>query len=190
MAIFQIALNTATGITAALATANIPLAITIGAIGIAEEALAASQKIPQFRTGTMNAPGGLAIVDEDRPEVQTDSQDRVKSWGSEKGANYRHLKPGDKIYKSRDMFFERMVKKHAAAPFGDFTKTMTAAPQFVGLSAGEMDEIMGRHLAEHFSKIQVNKTVIDKNGFSHYIQKNAQKTIIGNARAAGKGFSV
>jgi len=63
-ALFNIAINTAQGITAALTSTppNVPLSIIIGAIGVAQAALVAGREIPQYRTGTDNHKGGLAIV--------------------------------------------------------------------------------------------------------------------------------
>lgn len=63
-ALFNIAINTAQGITAALTSTppNVPLSIIIGAIGLAQAALVAGREIPQYKMGTDNHKGGLAIV--------------------------------------------------------------------------------------------------------------------------------
>lgn len=63
-ALFNIAINTAQGITAALTSTppNVPLSIIIGAIGVAQAALVAGREIPQYKMGTDNHKGGLAIV--------------------------------------------------------------------------------------------------------------------------------
>lgn len=101
-ALIQIAVNTAVGVTKALATTPPPgsfvLAGIITAMGALQAGLVASQPLPQFEKGTDNAPQGWAIVDEAGPELHTDKSGRVKSTGSSKGANLRYLEKGDKIF--------------------------------------------------------------------------------------------
>ncbi len=100
LAMFNIAINTAQGITSALAMLppNIPLAVTIGVIGAAQLAMTASQPIPQFYKGTQNAPDGLAWTDERGAELHTDKNGKIKDLGSDKGARLKKLSKGDKIY--------------------------------------------------------------------------------------------
>lgn len=100
LAMFNIAINTAQGITSALAMLppNIPLAVTIGVIGAAQLAMTASQPIPQFAIGTQNAPEGLAWTDEKGAELHTDKNGKIKDLGSNKGARLKKLSKGDKIY--------------------------------------------------------------------------------------------
>jgi TP901 family phage tail tape measure protein len=50
-----------------------------------------------FATGTDYAPEGVAVVDEKGAEIHLDKQGNIKSLGSDKGANFRHLERGDKI---------------------------------------------------------------------------------------------
>lgn len=100
LAMFNIAINTAQGITSALAMLppNIPLAVTIGVIGAAQLAMTASQPIPQFAIGTQNAPEGMAWTDEKGAELHTDKNGKIKDLGSNKGARLKKLSKGDKIY--------------------------------------------------------------------------------------------
>ena len=98
MAIFNSIINTAQGVTSALAMANIPLAIAIGVIGAVQTAMIASQQIPQFWKGTDDAPEGWAWTQEKGREIITDKQGRVKSTGSDKGAQLTYLNKGDKVY--------------------------------------------------------------------------------------------
>lgn len=65
----QSVINTAQGITAALATTNIPLAILVGILGAAQIAAIASQPIPEFAKGVKNFEGGPAIVGEEGTEL-------------------------------------------------------------------------------------------------------------------------
>jgi tape measure domain-containing protein len=110
-AIFNIAIDTAQALVAQLAATPLPfgtgfLAI-IAALGAAQIAAVSSQKIPQYWKGTDNAQGGLAWTQEKGREIITDSQGRVKSLGSDKGAELTMLSKGDKVFtaeKSAMMF--------------------------------------------------------------------------------------
>jgi len=68
-AIFKAVINIAQGVTSALATANIPLSIIIGAIGAAQIAAIASRPLPAYKMGTANHPGGDAIVGDGGSEL-------------------------------------------------------------------------------------------------------------------------
>ena len=110
-AIFNIAIDTAQAIVATLAKtpppAGLPFAAIVAALGAAQIAMVASQKIPQYWKGTDNAEGGLAWTQERGREIITDSQGRVKSLGSDKGAELTMLSKGDKVFtaeKSAMMF--------------------------------------------------------------------------------------
>jgi tape measure domain-containing protein len=110
-AIFNIGIDTAQAIIATLAKtpppAGLPLAALVAAIGAIQISMVASQKIPQYWTGTDNAEGGLAWTQERGREIITDSQGRIKSTGSDKGAELTMLSKGDKVFnaeKSAMMF--------------------------------------------------------------------------------------
>lgn len=173
-----------TGISQGLMTA------IIAGIGAAQVAIIASQKIPEFFRGTMNAPEGLALVDEKQPEVHTDRHGRVKSYGNEGGANYRFLNQGDKIYKSREMYFEKefrnVLNNNDILPYTEFMGIPNVVVQDKGVSAGEMDSIIGKH----FSKIQTNVTSLDKNGLRTYVKNQGGKTELLNNRVTFKGYNV
>jgi len=114
---FNIAISTAMAVMAALAMPPIglgpllglPLAIATGAMGAASIAMTLAKPIPKFEKGTMNAPGGYALVDEKVPEVHTDARGNIKSLGGS-APNLRYLERGDKIYKSHDDFFNYGAK--------------------------------------------------------------------------------
>jgi hypothetical protein len=110
-AIFNIAIDTAQAIMAAVAasplTGGLPFSAIAAAIGAVQIAMVSSQKIPQYFKGTDNAEGGLAWTQEKGREIITDSQGRVKSTGSDKGAELTMLAKGDKVFtaeKSAMMF--------------------------------------------------------------------------------------
>jgi hypothetical protein len=72
LAAVEIAINTARGVGAALAygpPVGIVLAAVIAAIGAIQIAAVLSKPIPAFAEGTDSAPGGLALVGEEGPEI-------------------------------------------------------------------------------------------------------------------------
>ena len=88
-AIFNIALNTARGITAALTSIppNVPLSIAIGAIGAVQAAAVASRPLPAFEKGGI-APGGPIITSEKGEEMAITPEGRLIMTGN-KGAEVR-----------------------------------------------------------------------------------------------------
>jgi tape measure domain-containing protein len=99
MAMFNIVTDTAQAVIASfIRDPTGVLAILIGAIGAAQLALVASQPIPQFWQGTDNAPEGLAWTQEKGREIITDKSGKIKSLGSDKGAQLTMLDKGDKVF--------------------------------------------------------------------------------------------
>lgn len=168
-AIFNILINTAQGIVSALASTppNVPLSIAIGAIGAVQAGIVASQQIPEFWKGTDNAPRGWALVDEKRPEVHTDSKGNIKSFGSEKGANFRYLNRGDKIYKSREEYFNRelhnILKDNGISFHNEMAKSgiLSNIPSIEkGITAQELESVIRRTQPknEPSSQFRIKKT--------------------------------
>lgn len=77
--------------------AKIAAGIALG-FGALQAAFVASQPLPKFSTGTMNAPEGLAYTDEKGAELHTDKKGNIKDFGSSKGTRIKYLEEGDKIY--------------------------------------------------------------------------------------------
>lgn len=180
LAIFNAIVNTAQAVVAALP--NIALSVIAGVIGAAQIALIASQPVPEFWKGTMNAPEGLALVDEKRPEVHTDKNGNVKSFGSEKGANKRWLNKGDKIFRSREEYFnnqlKNMLSSNGISMHSEMAKTSLGNviinnPQ--GITKSDLLEVMKASQPKNqtSSNITVSKTgVSDFIGESIARQKN------------------
>ena len=110
-AIMNIAIDTAQAIIGLWVNpgfpAAIPLSVAVGALGAAQIAMVSAQQIPEYWKGTDNAEGGLAWTQERGREIITDSQGRIKSTGSDKGAELTMLSKGDKVFtaeKSAMMF--------------------------------------------------------------------------------------
>ena len=122
--IFNILMNTAQGVTAALASVppNPILAGIVGALGLAQLAMASSVKIPQYYKGRNNGGAELAITDERGAELHTDKQGNIKDWGSNKGARYKWLDEGDVIYTANETLkFQKAFSDSVSTPKPKFT---------------------------------------------------------------------
>lgn len=93
IAVFNIILNTAVGITKALAEANIPLAIVVGALGAVELATALATPVPKYATGREGGKGEWALTDEKGPELYIRKSGEM-FLGSNKGPNLKYIEPG------------------------------------------------------------------------------------------------
>ena len=114
-AIFNIAIDTAQAVVATLAKtpppAGLPLAALVAILGGIQIALVNSQEVPQFYKGTDNAPEGIAWTQEKGREIIADKSGKIKSYGSDKGAQLTYLNKGDKVFtaeKSAMMFNENL----------------------------------------------------------------------------------
>ena len=137
--------------------------VFLGAMGAAQIALVASQKMPQFWKGTSNAPEGFAIVDELRPEVHTDKQGNIKSLGSSKGANVRYLEKGDKIYKSHTDYINEELAKNGINPMGSFFN-FSMPKEIKGNDFNEVKQEISK-LAQVIKNKEAVSINIDESGF-------------------------
>ena len=55
-----------------------------------------------FKTGTDNAPEGLAWTQEEGAEIITDKFGNIKTLGTDKGPMLTNLKAGDKVYNAKE----------------------------------------------------------------------------------------
>ena len=105
-ALFNIAVDTAQAIIATLARtplpAGLPLVIATGALGALQAGIVASQQMPAFWKGTDNAPEGMAWTQEKGREIITDKSGKIKSMGSDKGAQMTYLSKGDKVFNASE----------------------------------------------------------------------------------------
>jgi TP901 family phage tail tape measure protein len=98
-ALFEIALNTAIGISAAIRDGitgifGVPI---IAALGAAQAAAVLAAPLPEFYKGTDNAPEGYAKVDERGQELIYRRKRREFELGSNKGERVTYLDKGDKV---------------------------------------------------------------------------------------------
>lgn len=182
-AIFNIAIDTAQAIMATVGKtgfAGLPLALILGALGAAQIALVASQKIPQYFDGTDNHTGGLMLVNDG---AGANFQEKViLPNGKEiipEGRNVLMNAPkGTKVLTHEQQIME-MLNERGISMSAKYSQNN-------GMTANEMDGIMSKH----FAKIQTNNTTIDRNGFSSWIGSNGNKTIQNNNRVSRTGFKV
>jgi hypothetical protein len=186
-AMVNIAIDTAQAVIGAIAqsplTLGMPWAAIIAGMGVAQLAVVAAQKVPQYFDGTDNHPGGLALINDG------------------KGANYKEtvVTPDGKVrqFSGRDVLIDApagtqvfthdqwnnelntMMKEKGISMSNSFQSKS-------GLSYAEMDSI----IAKHFSKITTQSTVIDRNGFNTFVSNGSSKTIRNQSRYSGTGFSV
>jgi len=182
-AIFNIAIDTAQAIVGLWAKpgfpAAIPLAIAVGALGAAQIAMVASQKIPQYFDGTDNHIGGMMLVNDGGG---SNFQEKViLPNGKEimpEGRNVLMNAPkGTKVLTHEQQIMQMLNERGIS---------MSKSYQSNGMTAQEMDSVMSKH----FAKIQTNTTNIDKRGFSQWSERNGNRTIQNNNRVSRTGFKI
>ena len=194
LAMFNIAINTAQGITSALAMLppNIPLAVTIGVIGAAQLALTASQPIPQFAIGTQNAPEGMAWTDEKGAELHTDKNGKIKDLGSNKGARLKKIEKGDKIYTASQT--KKILDLYSFNKEYDnimLTNGIAPAPQ-VGQTIVDLEPLRNELIS--LKSVIANKSEVtimnNESGTRYYERVNGQRRELVNSVLTMKSRSV
>ena len=183
-AIFNIAIDTAQAIIATLAKTpppeGLPLAFVMGALGAAQIALVASQKIPQYFDGTDNHIGGMMLVNDG---AGANYQEKViLPNGKEimpEGRNVLMNAPKGTKVLTHEQQIMQMLNERGISMSAKYSQNN-------GMTANEMDGIMSKH----FAKIQTNTTTIDKRGFSQWTERNGNRTIQNNNRVSRTGFNV
>lgn len=157
--IFNILMNTAQGVTAALATVppNPVLAGIIGALGAAQLAMASSVQLPQYYKGRKGGKRELAWTDERGAEIHVDKSGRIKDFGSNRGARLKMLDEGDSIYTAEES-----------------TKILSRM-RSVGSDKGNAPVIIEKQVATETTEIN-----IDKNGIFATIRKGSQNAQLVN----------
>ena len=186
-AIFNILINTAQGIVAALASVppNVPLSIAIGAIGAIQAGIVSSQQIPEFYKGTDNAPEGWAWTQERGREIITDKNDRVKDTGSDSGRKLTYLKSGDKVknaMQSKEIFeanMNRVLMNSGIMPVA--AEIINNREQSAGIDYDKLAQTIsnGFKSAPQPTTYALN---VDERGINTAIINGATKTISMNAK--------
>ena len=189
MAAFNIAIDTAQAIVSIWA--QVPkydfgvsaglLSALVGALGVAQIAMVQSQPMPQFFKGTDNAPEGMAWTQEKGREIITDKYGKIKSTGSDKGAQLTYLSKGDKVFtaeKSALMFNENLNSIL-------INNGISGAKVEVNAS-GISDEQINKIVSSINNKKEYHQT-FDRNGINNYISDgHTKKQILNNQVTFGR----
>ena len=187
VAIVNIAIDTAQAAMASWKNTGFPwaaaAAIAMGAIQIG---IVASQKMPEYFKGTDNAEAGLAWTQERGAEIVLDKHNRVKTFGSDGGAQLTMLDKGDKV-KTADQTKKLMFDAGLNSILSD-NGIKEAKIEIInkGLTVSEMREVMMETLGVRSTQ-NIN---FDKNGFSTYISKNGNITRRNEDRGSGIGITL
>jgi len=187
IALFNAIINTAQGITAALAEGSYALAIVIAALGAVQIALIASQPLPEFAKGTKNAPEGLAWTQEKGAELITDKDGRVKTTGSDGGAKLTKLSKGDKVYTALET---RKIMAFDSELNGLMHSNGISSPKAQQQSMDFDYDRIGKEMRGAVKDLPILNLNIDKDGFSVSQQRGLAKTNYINNRIAVRGKSV
>ncbi len=172
-AIMNAIINTAQAVVSMLAVGpwGIPLSVFAGAMGAVQIATIASTPIPEFWTGTDNAPQGLAWTQEKGAEVITDKKGNVKTMGNNKGAQLTWLESGDKVYKSRQDYFNRELNGMLASNNIESTTSDR-------IDYDRLDSIMSNNKSKVFADVN-----IDENGFNFRMSNRNNRQLNKNRNA-------
>ena len=187
MAMANIAIDTAQAIMAVIAKSGQPwMSVVVGALGAVQLAMVASQKPPEYWKGTDNAEAGLAFTQERGAEIILDKHKRVKSFGSDGGAQLTMMEKGDKVKTASET--KRIMFDAGLNSILSNNGIKEAKIEIVnkGLTVDEMDMVIGKH----FANIQTNHTSFDQRGIQQWSEKNGNRTIRNANRGSGIGFKV
>jgi hypothetical protein len=186
-AIFNIAIDTAQAIMQIWGHSPDPTGVSqglmtgiISALGAAQIAMVATQKIPQYFDGTDSHSGGLMLVNDG---AGANFQEKIiLPNGKEimpEGRNVLMNAPkGTKVLTHEQQIME-MLNERGISMSRNYQSNG-------GMTAEEMDSVMGKH----FAKIQINQTTYDRKGFSSWIGSNGNRTKENANRVSRTGFKV
>lgn len=174
MAMIQATINIAQGITSALAQAppySFILAALVGVLGAVQLAKISSTPLPQFYTGTSNAPEGLALTQERGAEMITDKHGNIKTLGNNKGAQLTYLNKGDKVF-TADETTQKLNELLISSGVSPIVNVSGGS----GMSKEDMREVLNDTLA----KQPKNSITFDENGIKAFTSKENRRTILKN----------
>jgi hypothetical protein len=132
-----------------------------------------------YESGTMNAPGGLSVVDEKGAELITDRRGNIKEIGTGKGARFTTLSPGDRVYTA--------TQTSALLNSFEGAATMSQMPKAGGAGLGFDTAILTRELKE-LQNIVANKSEsnVHWQSFSSGIAEIVQSKQIGGLKITNR----
>jgi hypothetical protein len=178
--IFNAVIGTAQGIMQTIAQNGFPAAIPfialISAIGAAQVAMISSQQIPEFYKGTDNAPEGMAWTQERGAEIITDKSGKVKTLGSNKGAQLTHLNKGDKVFtaqESKSIMFNKEL--NAILSNNGIANASTIVNNSLDLSPLRSDIKSLENVIKNKSELQM---ISDRQGERVYKKEQGKRALI------------
>lgn len=187
-AIFNIAIDTAQAVVATLAKtpppAGLPLAALVATLGGIQIALVNSQEVPQFYKGTDNAPEGVAWTQEKGREIITDKSGKIKSYGSDKGAQLTYLNKGDKVFTAEksSMMFNENLNNLLVNNGIDMPK--------IQINNHAITDAQINRIVDTIANKETANLNIDKSGFNFYVSNGYSIKQRTNNRVTFKGQSV
>lgn len=132
-----------------------------------------------YESGTMNAPGGLSVVDEKGAELITDRRGNIKEIGTGKGARFTTLSPGDRVYTA--------TQTSALLNSFEGAATMSQMPKANGAGPGFDTAILTRELKE-LQNIVANKSEsnVHWQSFSSGIAEIVQSKQVGGRKITNR----
>jgi len=181
-ALFNIAIDTAQGVVAALASTppNIVLSAIIAAIGLGQIAVVSSQKVPQYFKGGTHDGGLMMVNDGGGSNFRETILYPDGKMEQPQGRNVIMDAPkGTKIF-THDQFNEQLYGMMRGNGIN-----MNVAQQTPPFDYNAMDGIMHKYLGN----VQTNQTVLDKRGFTNYIVKSGNRTQLNSNFVSGTGIT-
>ena len=200
--LFNIAINTAQGITAALASVppNIPLSVAIGLIGAAQAAAVAGREIPAFRYGGETKEAGNILVNDAPGMHYKEVVETSNMFMFPKERNTVMKVPKNtKIHKNYGAFMEQLnntlFSNNIAPASGElFGHTMQNIITNGGsITKKELYEVMSTQTEKMVRAYQNTKGLqvnIDKNGFNASVKNGLSRKNVLNNRFQFRGQKV
>lgn len=190
LAIFNAIVDTAQGVVSAIARVdlypyNFVLAGIIGALGAAQIAMISSTPMPAYEKGTMDAKEGLAWTQEKGAEIITDKNGKIKTLGSNKGAQLTKMERGDKVYTASQSALMFNDQLNGILLNNGISSPKVEVVNNSALTDGQVSSIV--------SAIQNKETTslnIDKGGLNVFVRNGHSTKEIMNNRVRGIGKSV
>ncbi|OOG19125.1 hypothetical protein BWD42_04025 [Sphingobacterium sp. CZ-UAM] len=181
-ALFQIAINTAMGITMALAQlgpiAGIIMAAVVGGIGIAQAAMVMSKPLAYW-TGTRNSEEGIADVAERGHEIVKDSRTGKMTYYKDRTRIY--IPKGSQVFNARetDKMLERMkIDRYSAAnremalSVHEYKRNNEVSIMAEAFKSVKIDEAkLADAIGARMSGLPITNWTVDENGFRKRIRK-------------------
>lgn len=199
LAIFNILLNTARGVTAALTSTppNVPLSGIIGALGAAQLIKVKATKLPEFKDGVRGFSGGDAIVgDGGVNEFVETSQGVFKTPNT---PTITSLPKGSNVYKNEQDFLKeskfmdnlRSITSLNGILFNKQVLSLANLKPSVsvdngGISKRDMEDVMRKFVGNR----STNNIMFDERGIKKWVARGSSSTTILNNYVEFKGKDV